>query len=193
MRGMVALLFFLVPFLNDLCCRIEPMGMMLFGSSGLTVTGFLVFAAISSATENLLLVSILVLGLVYGIMVGLTGSHMYIFVADLFPTSVRALGFGVSFNLAFAILGGARSGDLAVGMQGRRKHILLYQLSATCHNLQQSCCGMPTLLSDHRSALTRASQLSPHMSLQALQDSGHSGVRCPANIVQDEGPHIHKG
>ncbi|CAE7859504.1 proP, partial [Symbiodinium necroappetens] len=89
----------------DLCCRIDPMGVMLFGSLGLAVTGFLVFAAISSASQNLLLISTLVLGLAYGTMVGLTGSHMYIFVADLFPTSLRALGFGLSFNLAFAILG----------------------------------------------------------------------------------------
>lgn len=107
--GIVALNFFLVPFLNDLCCRIDPMGVMLFGSLGLAVTGFLVFAAISSASQNLLLISTLVLGLAYGTMVGLTGSHMYIFVADLFPTSLRALGFGLSFNLAFAILGGTAS------------------------------------------------------------------------------------
>merc|ERR1712039_168378 len=37
------------------------------------------------------------------------GSVMYVFVADNFPTEIRALGFGFSFNMAFSFLGGTAS------------------------------------------------------------------------------------
>lgn len=98
----------LLPLLNDLFCRIDPLKIMLVGSLGSAVVSFPVWYALnaSSSDDKLTWMSFLVLG-IYGLAVGIAGSHMYVFVADLFPTHLRALGFGMSFNAAMAFVGGS--------------------------------------------------------------------------------------
>ena len=111
----------LLPLLNDLFCRIDPLKIMLVGSLGSAVVSFPVWYALLNASssddisnnadnpndlDKLRWISFLVLG-IYGLAVGIAGSHMYVFVADLFPTHLRALGFGMSFNAATAFLGGS--------------------------------------------------------------------------------------
>lgn len=111
----------LLTLLNDLFCRIDPLKIMLVGSLGSAVVSFPVWYALLNASssddisnnadnlndlEKLRWMSFLVLG-IYGIAVGIAGSHMYVFVADLFPTHLRALGFGMSFNASMAFVGGS--------------------------------------------------------------------------------------
>merc|ERR1719210_1741819 len=74
-----------------------------------SVIGVVVFWTLSHSANNLLFTSTIMLGIVWGSVVGIAGSHMYVFTSDLFPTQQRALGFGLSFNLAFAFLGGTAS------------------------------------------------------------------------------------
>ncbi|CAJ1426915.1 unnamed protein product [Effrenium voratum] len=104
--GTVTICWASLPMLNDLCCRCDPMWVMLAGSLVLAAAGLPVFWAISSS-QHLLLMSIVAYGLIFGCAVGLGASHVYIFVADLFPIHVRALGFGVSFNFSMALIGGS--------------------------------------------------------------------------------------
>ena len=104
----VMVTWMLLPLLNDLFCRIDPLKIMLVGSLGSAVVSFPVWYALnaSSSDDKLTWMSFLVLG-IYGLAIGIAGSHMYVFVADLFPTHLRALGFGMSFNAAMAFVGGS--------------------------------------------------------------------------------------
>lgn len=94
-----------LPFLNDVCCRIDPITITLAGSIGVALVSFPLFYLLSTG-DNLRVMSLVVLGS-YGLAVGIAGSHVYVFVADLFPIHLRALGFGMSFNVAMAFVGGS--------------------------------------------------------------------------------------
>lgn len=94
-----------LPFLNDVCCRIDPITITLAGSIGVALVSFPLFYLLSTS-DNLRVMSFVVLGS-YGVAVGIAGSHLYVFVADLFPINLRALGFGMSFNVAMAFVGGS--------------------------------------------------------------------------------------
>ncbi len=100
----VMVTWMLLPLLNDLFCRIDPLKIMLVGSLGSAVVSFPVWYALLNTSTRWM--SFLVL-CIYGLAVGIAGSHMYVFVADLFPTHLRALGFGMSFNAAMAFVGGS--------------------------------------------------------------------------------------
>merc|ERR1712232_1531688 len=43
---------------------------------------------------------------VFGVVYGISGGTIHLFSAELFPTSVRALGLGLSYNIAVAFLSG---------------------------------------------------------------------------------------
>eukprot|EP00930_Biecheleria_cincta_P029997 TRINITY_DN20815_c0_g1_i1.p1 TRINITY_DN20815_c0_g1~~TRINITY_DN20815_c0_g1_i1.p1 ORF type:complete len:426 (-),score=65.90 TRINITY_DN20815_c0_g1_i1:378-1655(-) len=105
--GVIALGFFFFALLNDMYLHWEPIRWMVLGSLLQALLGVFVFWSVSLAGSHLLVVGHVVVGLVWGCTVGSAGSHMYLFVADLFPTHLRALGFGLSFNVAFAYLGGS--------------------------------------------------------------------------------------
>jgi len=105
--GVIALVSFFSALLNDMYLHWDPISWMVLGNLLQALLGFIVFWSLSLAGSHLLVVGHVVVGLLWGCTVGSAGSHMYLFVADLFPTHLRALGFGLSFNLAFAYLGGS--------------------------------------------------------------------------------------
>ena len=94
-----------LPFLNDVCCRIDPITLTLAGSIGVALVSFPLFYLLSTS-DNLRVMSVVVLGS-YGVAAGIASSHLSVFVADLFPINLRALGFGMSFNVAMAFVGGS--------------------------------------------------------------------------------------
>ncbi|CAK9093602.1 unnamed protein product [Durusdinium trenchii] len=102
--GTVMISWVVWPVLNDLFCSFDPLIIMLAGGAILSVCSFPLFLLISSSVSFDALPIVWLAA--FGLLVGFAGSHAYIFCADLFPVQLRALGFGMSCNLAFAVLGG---------------------------------------------------------------------------------------
>eukprot|EP00438_Fugacium_kawagutii_P024832 Skav205734 [mRNA] locus=scaffold1496:180015:181346:+ [translate_table: standard] len=92
------------PLINDVFFRIDPINIVFAGSLALAMVSFPFFYLLS--TYGNLVMSMVLLG-IYGFTIGIAGSHMYALVADLFPIHLRALGFGTSFNVAMAFVGGS--------------------------------------------------------------------------------------
>ncbi|CAE8620073.1 unnamed protein product [Polarella glacialis] len=98
--------------LSDVVLGSNPYWCMLAGSALTGFAGLPVFYCLSSAAAfgsgslSLSAVALMCLSLGWGLIVGVTGSTLYVFVAELFPTSWRSRGFGLSYNLALGYFGG---------------------------------------------------------------------------------------
>lgn len=86
----------------------DPSLIMLFGAIALAITGLPVFAE-TSAHHSDFLVGLLCIGVLFGCAIGVSISQAYLYCTQLFPPRVRALGFGLTFNLAMSYFGGTAS------------------------------------------------------------------------------------
>jgi len=77
----------------------------LLGAAYSAVVSVLLFAVLS-AHQCSTLVGFLCVSLGFGTTAGVQGSVAYLFIAELFPTAVRAMGFALSWNVALAAFGG---------------------------------------------------------------------------------------
>ncbi|CAE8619017.1 unnamed protein product [Polarella glacialis] len=98
--------------LSDVFLGSNPYWCMLAGSALTGLAGLPVFYSLSSAAAfgsgslSLSAAAFLCLSLCWGVIVGVTCSTLYVFVAELFPTSWRSRGFGLSYNLGLGYVGG---------------------------------------------------------------------------------------
>mmetsp|Transcript_27138 Transcript_27138/g.43482 ORF Transcript_27138/g.43482 Transcript_27138/m.43482 type:complete len:330 (-) Transcript_27138:37-1026(-) len=98
--------------LSDVFLGSNPYWGVLAGSILTGLAGLPVFYALSSAVAfesgslSLSTAAFLCLSLGWGVIVGVVSSTMVVFVAELFPTSWRSRGFGLSYNLALGYFGG---------------------------------------------------------------------------------------
>jgi len=98
--------------LSDLFLDSNPYWGVLAGSALVGLAGLPVFYALSSAVAfgsgslSLSTAAFLCLSLGWGVIVGVASSTLHVFVAELFPTSWRSRGFGLSYNLALGYFGG---------------------------------------------------------------------------------------
>jgi len=75
------------------------------GAALLALTSFPV-CTLSITMPTNLTVQILCIVVIFGVVYGLSGGTIHLFSAELFPTSTRALGLGLSYNIAVAFLSG---------------------------------------------------------------------------------------
>lgn len=78
---------------------------MMAGACTLTVVGFPLFFAVH-ANPTSYVVAILAFGAANGVVACLVSTELYAFVAELFPTAVRAVGCGISYNVGVSVFGG---------------------------------------------------------------------------------------
>jgi len=83
----------------------DPFIVQAVGSGLLTVIGVPVFWGLSAYPGSLLAAS-MCLSVVFGLAQGASVAQTYLFCVRLFHSRVRALGFGLTFNLAMAYVGG---------------------------------------------------------------------------------------
>ncbi|CAE8712211.1 unnamed protein product [Polarella glacialis] len=99
--------------LSDVFLGSNPYWCTLAGSALVGFAGLPLFYGLSSAAAfgngslSLSAVPFLCLSLGWGVVVGVTHSTINVFVAELFPTSWRSRGFGLSYNLALSFCGGS--------------------------------------------------------------------------------------
>lgn len=79
------------------------------------VAGLPVFAIIQSYPTNVSVAVACISG-AFAVITGLLGACMFFFCAELFPTKLRALGIGLTFNLSVTIVGGL-SGIMSEALQ----------------------------------------------------------------------------
>jgi len=79
-----------------------------FGAVFVTLFAFPVFALLDAFPGDFW-VAFVALAIVFGLAAGFGLTQAYHFCAELFPTNVRALGFGLTFNLAMSYIGGTSS------------------------------------------------------------------------------------
>jgi MFS family permease len=85
---------------------IYGIGLVTLGAScALMATGFPLFVNLA-LNPGSFTAAILSVGVGYGALGALTGSVFFAIVVELFPTSVRNIGVGVSYNIGFSIFGG---------------------------------------------------------------------------------------
>eukprot|EP00928_Gymnodinium_smaydae_P028244 TRINITY_DN21592_c0_g1_i2.p1 TRINITY_DN21592_c0_g1~~TRINITY_DN21592_c0_g1_i2.p1 ORF type:complete len:461 (-),score=57.58 TRINITY_DN21592_c0_g1_i2:255-1490(-) len=99
---------FICALISDRLFHSDPFPVMLFGSSLLAALGVPVFYGIALHPGNALVASVCI-SLAFGIALGASGSQAYLFCARLFPTKLRSLGFGLTFNIVISYLGGTAS------------------------------------------------------------------------------------
>jgi len=75
------------------------------GTLCVTVAAIPMFAIINASSGDPR-VLVPCIGIGYGLLLALLFGTYHIFFVDLFPTHVRAMAFGISFNTSFAIFGG---------------------------------------------------------------------------------------
>lgn len=75
------------------------------GAAVIAVAGLPMFMTLQSMPTNPTAV-FLSMGLGYGLMGAISGTVLFLYVVELFPTSVRNLGVGISYNLSVCIFGG---------------------------------------------------------------------------------------
>ncbi|CAE8620639.1 unnamed protein product [Polarella glacialis] len=98
--------------LSDIFLGSNPYWCTLAGSALTGLAGLPLFYGLSSAvafgsgSASLSVAPFLCLSLGWGVIRGVTHSTLNVFVAELFPTSWRSRGFGLSYNLAVAYFGG---------------------------------------------------------------------------------------
>eukprot|EP00929_Paragymnodinium_shiwhaense_P109466 TRINITY_DN75901_c0_g1_i1.p1 TRINITY_DN75901_c0_g1~~TRINITY_DN75901_c0_g1_i1.p1 ORF type:complete len:469 (-),score=57.07 TRINITY_DN75901_c0_g1_i1:480-1886(-) len=86
----------------------DPLALALLGTSAVAALGWLVFLQLSMNPGNAA-VAFVCLAVVYPCMLSPTVLGVWVYVLQLFPTRVRAIGYGLSANLAVAYLGGSAS------------------------------------------------------------------------------------
>jgi len=109
----VSSLMYVVAGISALACAVicdtyfesDPFLIMTVGTGCLAVVGCPVFWGIEAYSGNLL-VTILCVSVVFGAAQGAALSQAYNFCICIFPTHLRAVGFGLTFNLAMAYVGG---------------------------------------------------------------------------------------
>jgi len=112
MNLVVAVVAVCCALLSDIFLGSNPYWCMLAGSALVGLTGLPVFYGLSSAVAlgngslSLSTAAFLCLSLGWGVIVGVASSTLHVFVAELFPTSWRSRGFGLSYNLALGYFGG---------------------------------------------------------------------------------------
>ncbi|CAE8583469.1 unnamed protein product [Polarella glacialis] len=77
----------------------------LVGAGAMTVAGVPLWMSLQSNPTDSTVV-LVTYGVGYGLLGSLTGTVFYLFVVELFPTALRNMGVGISFNIGFAIFGG---------------------------------------------------------------------------------------
>lgn len=102
LRAVLILLAFPIGWLAD----VKGIGWVTFaGGVVFAVAGLPLFAAMASYPADASVI-LLYYGLGYAIMGSVGGTVFFVFVAELFPTGVRGVGVGISYNLGFALFGG---------------------------------------------------------------------------------------
>jgi len=151
----------------------------LLGFAGGAVLGVPLFAALA-ANPNSALAGFLCVSLGCGLLGGLQGSAMLLFCAELFPAPVRALGFGLSYNLSVAVFGGL-GGVLAEA--SLRATPLGPGLLLSCTSLLSLASVVAALLLQSRGALRLS-----HVRGAPLLRTCRSSPRGPAPGAEKAGP-----
>jgi len=86
----------------------DPFLGVVLGGACLAIACGPVFAALD-AWPGSMPVAVVCLSVCYGLATGLAVGPLYLLAVELFPTEIRVLGFGLSFNLAFSYVGGTAS------------------------------------------------------------------------------------
>jgi len=89
----------------DMNFESDPFIVQAVGSGLLAIAGVPVFWGLS-AYPGSLLAACICLSVVFGLAQGASLAQTYLFCVSFFPTRVRALGFGLTFNFAMAYVGG---------------------------------------------------------------------------------------
>jgi len=99
----------LCPFMGALCDTIGVGRMMLIGSVYVTISGVSLYAALvgsaAAPADQLALVAAAAV-VVFGLGDAIISSAIFLWAPELYETSVRATGVGLSYNLAMTIFGG---------------------------------------------------------------------------------------
>eukprot|EP00405_Crypthecodinium_cohnii_P016702 CAMPEP_0206448894 /NCGR_PEP_ID=MMETSP0324_2-20121206/17764_1 /ASSEMBLY_ACC=CAM_ASM_000836 /TAXON_ID=2866 /ORGANISM="Crypthecodinium cohnii, Strain Seligo" /LENGTH=470 /DNA_ID=CAMNT_0053918165 /DNA_START=147 /DNA_END=1559 /DNA_ORIENTATION=+ len=152
---------------------IVGVGWMMTISAGLTmISGLPLWCVVASHPANLLATS-LAFGLGFGLLGTLTGSILFHFIVEMFPTEVRNTSIGLAYNVGFAIFGGLAPFEAT----------LLYKAHWTGPGFLYMFAGFAGLIS---MLLCRHLQKSGTLQIPYIREAPYFGVVGPAAKVAEK-------